>query len=321
MTGLFDNLPGASLAPMAGVTGLPFRILAREMGAALCVTEMVSAKGLCYAGRDIPAVKALLDHEGETGTLGLQLFGHEEEYLVRAAKMLENEGFAFIDINMGCPAKKIVGNGEGSALMKQPLLVGKLVSALVKATRLPVTVKMRSGWDEAHINAPEIAKICEDAGASAVTVHARTREMQYGGCADREVISKVVSSVKIPVIGNGDIKCGEDALSMKRETGCRHVMVGRAAMGNPWIFREILCAEKGEPFAPPDITERVHTALRHMELLSAQKGEHTAIPEMRAHVAWYIKGEKGASRLRDEINHLTSAQQMRDALEGYLQSL
>ncbi len=299
----------AGLAPMAGVTSLPFRMLAREMGCAWAVTEMVSAKGYCFSGKKLRAMREILEHEGESGILGLQLFGREPEYLARAAAELTEDGYDFIDINMGCPAPKIVSNGEGSALMREPVLVGNIVEAVVEATRLPVTVKMRAGWDEETVNAPEIARICEASGARAVCVHPRTKTMQYSGHADWDIIAKTVAAVRIPVIGNGDIRSGEDALSMLRETGCHAVSVGRGAMGNPWIFAEISAAMEGKPYTPPSAAERIETAMRHVELHTALRGEG-ALPEMRSHIAWYLKGAKNASRVRAEINALSSKERV-----------
>ena len=308
---------GAGLAPMAGVTDAAMRLLCHEQGAAWAVSEMLSAKGWIFSkGRNPNAVELLTRLPGE-GVAGLQLFGSEPEYMAAAARELEERGFQFIDINFGCPAPKITGNGEGSAMLNRPDAVAAVVRATAKATRLPVTVKIRSGWDEAHVNAPEIARICEDNGAQAVAVHARTRMQQYSGRADWRVIKAVKHAVKVPVFGNGDVRCGADAVRMMSETGCDAVIVGRAAQGNPWIFREIAAATRGESAEPPTPAERVAMALRHFELEKALHGEKRGMLEMRKHIAWYVHGMKGASRFRETINGLGSAEQVEDALRAF----
>lgn len=312
---------GAGLAPMAGVTDACFRPLCFEMGAAYAVSEMVSAKGLLHMSRNQRAVDELLMRAEGEGVLGLQLFGHEPALFAEAASSLQNAGFQFIDINMGCPTHKIVSNGDGSALMRDPALCGRIVRAAVDATTLPVTVKLRAGWDEESINAPEIARICEDNGACAITVHGRTRGQFYSGQADWDVIRRVKQAVAVPVIGNGDVRCGADALRMMRETGCDGVCVGRAAQGNPWIFREIRAAMLGEPYCAPDMRERVNMALRHIDAMLPIRGERGTVLEMRKHIAWYLSGERGCARLRGKINEMQTLGHVRTALNEYLRTL
>ena len=308
---------GAGLAPMAGVTDAAMRLLCAEQGAAWAVSEMLSAKGWVFSkGRNRNANDLLKRLPGE-GVAGLQLFGSEPGYMAEAARQLEDIGFQFIDINFGCPAPKITGNGEGSAMMKDPAGVAAVVRATAAATRLPVTVKIRSGWDEEHINAPEIARICADNGARAVAVHARTRTQQYAGRADWSVIALVKRVVDVPVFGNGDVRSGADAVRMIEETGCDGVIVGRAAQGNPWIFREIAAAMRGESCPPPTPRERVETALRHYGLEVGLYGEKRGMLEMRKHIAWYVHGMKGASRFRDRINLMSSASEVEDALRSF----
>ncbi len=308
---------GAGLCPMAGVTDVTFRLICRELGAAFATTEMVSAKGYLMSPGHRAAIQLLL-HAAHEGPLGVQLFGRDPEAVAEAARRLSDQGFSFVDLNMGCPAPKIVSGGEGSALLKEPLLAGRVIEATVRAVHIPVTVKIRSGWDPAHVNAPEVARIAQDAGAAAVTVHARTRDQFYSGRADRRVIADVVRAVSIPVIGNGDIASGNDALSMLRETGCAGVAVGRAARGNPWLFREIACAMRGETHAPPSIDERLTMAMRHLDMLAALHGEERAVREMRGHVASYAHGSKGCARLRARVMALTTVECVRDALLEFL---
>lgn len=312
---------GAALAPMAGVSDRSMRRLCHEMGAAFCVSEMMSAKGFLYAPRDCRATQELIARDDVEGIVGLQLFGREPELMAEAARQLSTLGFEFFDVNMGCPAHKIVGNGEGSALMKEPELAGRIVSAMAKATNKPVTVKIRAGWDEQSKNAVEMAKRLADCGAAMITVHGRTREQQYLGHADWDVIRRVKEAVSVPVVGNGDVCSAADEARMRRETGCDACAVGRAAQGNPWIFREIACAYRGETYTPPTPRERVETALRHAQLLCGLKGERAAPLEMRKHLAWYMQGMRGCSRLRVAIQQVSDMQGMRELLYGYLREL
>ena len=303
---------------MAGVTDMPMRRLCFEMGAAWAVSEMLSAKGFMYAPGGTRAMDNLLAHDQSEGILGLQLFGREIEFMSAAAERLSGRGFDFIDINMGCPAPKIVSNGEGSALMKEPELAERIIAAVVKATNLPVTVKMRAGWDDAHINAVELAKRAEQAGAAAITVHGRTREQMYAGRADREIIARVKAAVSIPIIGNGDVRSAADYFAMKRETGCDGVAIGRGAQGNPWMFREILAAEKGEIFEKPTVRERVELALRHAKMQADYIGGEQAAKEMRKHVAWTMQGMPGCARLRETVNRTQSLEEMERVLNAYI---
>lgn len=315
--GEIELSPGAGLAPMAGVTDAAMRLLCHEQGAAWAVSEMLSAKGWIYSqGKNRNAAELLERLPGE-GIAGLQLFGREPEYVARAARILESRGFAFIDLNFGCPAPKITGNGEGSAMLREPELIGQVVAATAAATRLPVTAKIRAGWDDTCVNAPEVAQICEQAGAKAVAVHARTRMQQYAGEADWSVIRAVKRSVSIPVLGNGDVRSGTDAVRMIDETGCDGVIVGRAAQGNPWIFGEIRAALLGEDWQPPSARDRVEMALRHFELEVLLHGDRRGLLEMRKHIAWYVAGLPGASRFRETINTMGGAGEVKDALRAF----
>lgn len=308
---------GAALAPMAGVTDASMRLLCAQMGCAWAVSEMLSAKGYLYSP-DSRAHQELLERFDGEGILGLQLFGSDPDMISEAAKRLEDKPFAFFDFNIGCPAHKIVQNGEGSALMRNPPLVGKIVSAFVRAVQKPVTVKIRAGWDENHKNAVEIAKICEDSGACAVTVHPRTREQFYLGKSDWSIIRDVKQSVKIPVIGNGDIFSWQDAKRMLNETGCDGVMVARAAQGNPWIFKEIACGMRGEEYTPATVEERVMMAIRHLKMHVDWRGERYAVPEMRKHVAWYLQGTPMSGKLRAKVNTMLTQEEVISALYEYL---
>ena len=305
----------AALAPMAGVTDAAMRLLCHEQGAAWSVSEMLSAKGWIYSGGKNRNARALLERLSGEGVAALQLFGREPEYVALAVRELAGAGFEFYDLNFGCPAPKITGNGEGSALLREPELIGKIVRAAVAAAgERPVTVKIRAGWDETSVNAPEVAQICEQAGAAAIAVHGRTRMQQYAGKADWNVIRRVKACVSVPVFGNGDVASGADALRMLDATGCDAVLVARAAEGNPWIFREIAAAVEGRACPPPTGRERVETALRHFDMETRLHGERGGMLEMRKHIAWYVAGMHGAARFREQINALASAEDVRRAL-------
>ena len=304
------------LAPMAGVTDLPFRLLCKEQGAGLLCMEMVSAKAIQYNNKN---TKALLEIHPEETPVSLQLFGSDPEVISEVAKQIEELPFSILDINMGCPVPKIVRNGEGSALMKQPKLVHEIVSKTVKAIEKPVTVKIRKGFDDSCINAVKIAKIIEDAGAKAVAVHGRTREQYYSGKADWDIIRQVKEAVSIPVIGNGDVVSGESAIAMQKETGCDGVMIGRGAQGNPWIFSELLAYDRtGEMPARPTIEEIKAMIYRHGALQVKYKGEYLGIREMRKHVSWYTTGLPNSARLRGEINAVESLAELENLLEERL---
>ena len=300
------------LAPMAGVTDLPFRLLCKEQGAGLLCMEMISAKAIQYNNKN---TKALLEIHPEEEPVSLQLFGSDPEVISEMAKRIEELPFSILDINMGCPVPKIVRNGEGSALMNQPKLVYEIVSKTVKAIQKPVTVKIRKGFHDDSINAVEIAKIIEEAGAAAVAVHGRTREQYYSGMADWDIIRQVKEAVMIPVIGNGDVTSGESALAMMSETGCDGVMIGRGAQGNPWIFSQLVEYEKtGVMPQRPSNEELKQTMLRHARLQIQYKGEHLGIREMRKHVSWYTSGLKNSAKLRGEINAVESYAELEDLL-------
>ncbi len=300
------------LAPMAGITDAPTRRLCKEQGAALTYSEMVSGKGLWY--KDKNTGKLLQIYEDEK-PMAIQIFGHEPDVMAFTARELDSYENALLDINMGCPVPKIVKNGEGSALMKNPDLVYDIVSAVVKNSSKPVTAKIRAGWDENSLNAVEVAHAISAAGAAAVAVHGRTREQFYSGNADWSVIAKVKRAVDIPVIGNGDVVDAESALRMMDETGCDFVMVGRGALGNPWIFRELEAAWKGEP-APekPTTEDKKQMMLRHFRDLMEMKGEYAAVREMRKHVGWYLKGVHGAASFRGAVNQITKADLLEEAI-------
>ena len=300
------------LAPMAGVTDMSFRQLCREQGCGLLVTEMVSAKAILYKNRNTKDLMAI--GEGER-PVSLQLFGSDPEIVSDIAHQVEDGPYDIIDLNMGCPVPKIVGNGEGSALMKNPKLVYEIVSAMVKAIDKPVTVKIRKGFDDSCINAVEIAKIIEEAGAAAVAVHGRTREQYYSGQADWDIIRQVKEAVSIPVIGNGDVTSPQKAEELVKQTGCDGIMIARGAQGNPWIFSEMITYEEtGTLLERPGKEEVRDMMLRHARLQLKYKGEFIGIREMRKHVAWYTKGLKGSAKLREEINRVESYQELEELL-------
>lgn len=304
------------LAPMAGVSDLPFRLLCMEKGAGLLCMEMISAKALTYRNKNTEALLAI--HPDEY-PVSLQIFGSEPEVMSEAVKMINDHPFQILDINMGCPVTKIVKNHEGSALMLEPKKVYDIVSAVVKATDKPVTVKIRKGFDKDHTNAPEIAKIIEEAGAAAVAVHGRLREEYYSGVADWDIIKKVKEAVNIPVIGNGDVNSPQKAEAMLKETGCDGVMIARAAEGNPWIFAELNAYFNDEiVLKRPERKELIDTMLRHSRLLIEYKGEYLGIREMRKHVAWYTKGLPGSARLRGEISEMDSYDKLEELLNKQL---
>ena len=300
------------LAPMAGVTDLPFRLLCKEQGAGLLCMEMISAKALQYKNKN---TKALLAIHPKEYPVSLQLFGSDPKIISEQAKRIEELPFQILDINMGCPVPKVVKNGEGSALMKNPKLVYEIVYQTARAIQKPVTVKIRKGFDDACINAVEIAKIIEEAGGAAVAVHGRTREQYYSGKADWEIIRQVKEAVSIPVIGNGDVTSGEKALEMRERTGCDGVMIGRGAQGNPWIFHELLEYDRTGKMPPRPSKEQIkETMLRHARLQLEFKGEYLGIREMRKHVAWYTKGMEGSAKLRDDINKVESYAELESLL-------
>ena len=325
---------GLFLAPLAGVSDRSFRRMARRFGAEYTVSEMVSAKALCYEQlskrpvtdtrvRTAPLAAVFREEE----PMAVQLFGAEPSFVAEAARLLESGEYrgacgeippAAIDINMGCPMAKIVGNGEGSALLKDPALAADIVRATVRATSLPVTVKIRAGWDTESINAVEVAKRLEDAGASMICVHGRTRAQMYAPSADWSIIRAVKEAVSVPVVGNGDVFSGEDALRMLRETGCDGVMIARGAQGNPWIFSEVSAALEGRPYTPPTLTERLSIALEHAEDIVREKGERIGIAESRKHMAWYLHGIRGAASARNAVMTATTLDGLRAIFAGLM---
>lgn len=308
------KIPGRlALGPMAGITDLPFRLLCKEQGAALLYTEMVSAKGVMYGNKNTAELLKTCDAERP---VALQLFGEDPEILAEQARALSALPFDLFDVNMGCPVPKVVGNGEGSALMKRPERIGEIVAAMVAAQPKPVTVKIRKGFQET--NAVEVAKIAEQAGASAIAVHGRTREQYYSGKADWEIIRKVKYAVSVPVIGSGDVTSPEECLRMLEETGCDCVMIARAARGNPFLFARCKhFLETGELLPEPTVQETADMCLRHARMVTEQKGEEMGMREMRKHVAWYFGGYPGSAKLRQHANFLTNYEELKELLKKY----
>lgn len=300
------------LAPMAGVTDLPFRLLCKEQGVGLVCMEMISAKAISFHNRN---TERLMEIAPKEKPVSLQLFGSDPEIISETAKEIEERPFDILDLNMGCPVPKIVGNGEGSALMKDPKLVEQIVSRTARAVKKPVTVKIRKGFDDSRVNAVEIAKIAEASGAAAVAVHGRTREQYYSGRADWEIIRKVKEAVRIPVIGNGDVDSPRQARRMLEETGCDGIMIGRAARGNPWLFHQVLTfLETGEEEPRPGLEELRQMMLRHARMQIDYKGDYTGIREMRKHISWYTAGCPHSARLRAQINSVESLWELEELI-------
>jgi len=313
---------GAMLAPMAGVTDMPFRVLCHEMGCPMAVSEMVSAKGYVLAPKDNRASRELLAvAPEEEGAVILQIFGHEPDIMARAAQELTRDGrYAMLDINMGCPVPKIVGNGEGSALMKNPSLAADIVREVVSASHVPVTVKMRMGFDAGSETCLELGPMVEKAGAAMITLHARTRSQYYEGNADWRAIKKLKQRVSIPVVGNGDVTSWQDAMRMMEETGCDGVAVGRAAQGNPWVFEQIRCGMQGKPVRVIPAKEKLEVLLRHVRMLAEMKGESVAVREMRRHVVCYVKGMRDAAKIRTQVNSILTIDALEEALTAFMLS-
>ena len=296
------------LAPMAGVSDLPFRLLCREQGAGLVCMEMVSAKAILYKNRN---TEELLTIDPKEHPVSLQLFGSDPDIISEIAKQIEERPFDILDLNMGCPVPKVVNNGDGSALMKNPRLAGEIIEKTARAIKKPLTVKIRKGFDDAHVNAVELAHIAQESGAAAVAVHGRTREQYYAGHADWDIIRQVKEAVSIPVIGNGDIRTPEDVAAMAEQTGCDGYMIARGAEGNPWIFRQILhYFETGEHLSRPDFSEVTEMLLRHAKMQIDCKGDYTGIREIRKHAAWYTAGYRNSSKLRGRINEVDNYGQL-----------
>lgn len=305
------------LAPMAGVTDRAYREIVDGFGAGLSFTEMVSAKGLYYKDKK---TSSLLEVGDLKNPCSAQVFGHEPEIMAETAGRLTEYGAKFVDLNSGCPTPKVTSNGDGAALMKDPILFGKVVRSLVDNAGVPVSVKIRKGWDEQSINAVTLAKIAEENGASMITVHPRTARQLYSGKADWDIIKQVVENVKIPVVGNGDITCGKDANVMMEYTGCAAVMIGRGCMGNPWLIKEAICALEGRELAPPSLEDRISLALYHIRLIIKYKGEYVGIREARKHALWYIKGVRKSAKVKSLITNATSYAQMENLLTSLNES-
>ncbi|MDD3249662.1 MAG: tRNA dihydrouridine synthase DusB [Smithellaceae bacterium] len=320
MSNVISDLQGRTLlAPLAGVTNLPFRLVARRCGCSLCFTEMISANGLI---RESAQTLQYLKTSPEDRPLGVQLFGADPRVMARAAEVVAAQKPALIDINMGCPVKKVIKTGSGAVLMKDPLLAGRIIAAVVRATRLPVSVKIRSGWNSGAINAVQIAKIAEDSGAAMIIVHGRTADQGFSGSADWDVIGRVKSAVRIPVVGNGDIRKPGDALRILAQTGCDAVMVGRGALGNPWIFqgiRQLLAGEKD--YSHPSLSDRQKVIEQHWEEEVRYCGRHFADRSFRKQLLWYTRGLAGSARLRETLGKMTDSDAMRSEVGRYFRSL
>lgn len=301
------------LAPMAGVSDLPFRLLCAKQGAALVCMEMISAKAIFYHNKN---TEQLMEIHPEEGPVSLQLFGSDPQIISEMAKKIEERPFSILDLNMGCPVPKVVNNGEGSALMKNPVLAGKIIEKTVRAVGKPVTVKIRKGFDGRHVNAVEMARVAQESGAAAVAVHGRTREQYYAGEADWDIIAEVKQAVKIPVIGNGDVTDGPSARELFRKTGCDGIMIGRASQGNPWIFSEIRhFLDTGEELPAPSLEEKGALVRRHASLLLQYKGEYTAVREMRKHLAWYTAGMPHSAAFRQQINSMETMEELQAGVD------
>ena len=305
------------LSPMAGVTDLPFRTICKEKGCGMLYTEMINAKALCY---DDENTKKMLNLEDDGHPVAVQIFGSDPEYMGKAAFIMNQYTNDILDINMGCPAPKVIKNGDGSALMRNPKLAAEVLTAVVKNSEKPVTLKIRKGWDDNSVNAVEIAKIAEECGISALAIHGRTREQFYSGKADWDIIAEIKQSINIPVIGNGDVFDVQDAVNMLEKTKCDAIMIGRGSQGNPWIFNRINHYMKtGEVLPEPTLEEKISTAIKHMNLAVAEHGEYVAVREMRKHIGWYLKGLKNSAKYRDQINKITDYKEVISMLEEYVQ--
>ena len=305
------------LSPMAGVTDLPFRTICKEKGCGMLYTEMINAKALCY---DDENTKKMLRMDKDEHPVAVQIFGSDPEFMGKAAIIMNQYPNEILDINMGCPAPKVIKNGDGSALMRNPKLAAEVLTAVVKNSEKPVTLKIRKGWDDDSVNAVEIAKIAEECGISALAIHGRTREQFYSGKADWDIIAEIKQAINIPVIGNGDVFEVEDAVNMLEKTKCDAIMIGRGAQGNPWIFNRINHYMKtGEILPEPTLEEKITTAIRHMNLAVAEHGDYVAVREMRKHIGWYLKGLKNSAKYRDQINKITDYKEVIAMLEEYMQ--
>ena len=322
---------GVMLAPMAGVADTSFRVMCREKGAEYTVSEMISAKALCFEQKARPSAPTktaeLANIVAEESPMAIQLFGREPAFMAEAARMIESGEYrgasqilppAAIDINMGCPVPKVVGNGEGSALMREPALAAEIVREIKKAVKLPVTVKIRAGYTNDNRNAPEMAKMLEDAGADLICVHGRTRQQFYQPSSDNGIIAAVKRAVRVPVIGNGDLNCAEDVKRMIEETACDGVMLARGTLGNPWLFSEVIAALEGREYTAPSAAERLETALLHAADMIARKGERVGLPEARKHLVWYCKGLRGAAAARGELMQAQSLEGVRSIFDALL---